>query len=80
LEELEKINAYPPHFFLTFRNGGSIQHLSTNIVVRIGKPKQKLRSKHDETDVLDFPFNTLDYIDFRKILSVPPSDQSGICN
>ena len=81
MEELEKINAYPPRFFLTFRSGGSIQHLSTNIVVQIGKPKQKLRSKHDETEVLDFPINTLDYVDFMKILSVPSSSKPGtLCN
>ena len=77
LEELEKINAYPPRFFLTFRNNDSIQNLSTKITVRIGKLKDKPRPKHGENEILDFPINTVDYKDFVEVVRVPPSDKSG---
>jgi len=73
LEALEEANAYPPRFFLTFRNSIALQTLSACITVRIGKQRPK---RNDE--ILEFPVNTLDYHDFLTGVSEVPPDQTGI--
>ena len=74
LEALEKENAYPPRFFLTLRNFGSIQHLSTVICAIIRCNKEEKKQPHsDDIETLTFPIHTMDYMEFKMDKSPFPS-------
>ena len=73
---MEKINAYPPRFHLTFYNYDSMQHLSIVIKVELEKSKHQKKNK-DENKILSFFINTPDYAEFTHSTIVSPLDQSG---
>ena len=74
LEALEKENAYPPRFFLTLRNFGSIQHLSTVICAIIkNNAEEKKQLDCDNIKTLTFPIHTMDYEEFKMDKSPLPS-------